>query len=885
MLQTIYKDPGRIARHLMVQLAITFYLVGCSEGGGGGATDSVLAITPINDVPEVTLIVDSTTIDQNDDVLLGWNAYNVDSCTASGGWSGTKNVSGQQTINALTANSTFTITCTGDAESVSDSVNVTVVGAPAAPTVGLSASPTNLPFSGSTTLTWSSANASSCSASGGWTGSQNTSGMKTINALTADTSFSLSCNGPGGSVNDTVSVTVTAPPPALSFSASPTTIVQNGTTTLTWNSSDATGCTASGDWSGPKAVSGSQLVPNLAIDSQFNLVCNGPGGSVNDTVSVTVTAPPPALSFSASPTTIVQNGTTTLTWNSSDATGCTASGDWSGPKAVSGSQLVPNLAIDSQFNLVCNGPGGSVNDTAVVTVNDTGMPALSLPANIVVNIASGNSVAITDPQIVSFLAGATATDDVDGSVLVTNNAPGSFPVGVTIVTFSFTDVAGNTASDTATVTVSDTGLPTVTAPPDLALSVASGSNILATESSIATFLSSATAQDDVDNDGTLTNSVTNNAPGSFSVGVTIVTFSVTDVAGNTGTASAVIAISDAGAPTVTPPPDLALSVASGSSILATDEPLIATFLSSATAQDDIDLSVPVINNAPGSYPVGVTTVTFSATDSSGNTGVATAVVTVNDTGMPALSLAANIVVNIASGNSVAITDPQIVSFLAGATATDDVDGSLTVTNDAPAVLPIGVTTVTFSATDAAGNSVSATAVVTVTVTAPPPALSFSASPTTIDQNGSTTLAWDSSDATGCTASGDWSGSKAVSGSQLVSGLVIDSQFSLVCNGPGGSVNDTVNVSVVLNSTGTALMSWTPPTENQDNTPLTDLAGYRIYYGVSSGNYSDSIVIDNPGLTSYLIENLASATWYFSMTAVNSRDIESVNSAEVSKSIN
>ena len=81
------------------------------------------------------------------------------------------------------------------------------------------------------------------------------------------------------------------------------------------------------------------------------------------------------------------------------------------------------------------------------------------------------------------------------------------------------------------------------------------------------------------------------------------------------------------------------------------------------------------------------------------------------------------------------------------------------------------------------------------------------------------------------------------------------------------------------------MSWTPPTENQDNTPLTDLAGYRIYYGVSSGNYSDSIVINNPRLTSYLIENLASATWYFSMTAVNSSDIESVNSAEVSKSIN
>jgi hypothetical protein len=192
-------------------------------------------------------------------------------------------------------------------------------------------------------------------------------------------------------------------------------------------------------------------------------------------------------------------------------------------------------------------------------------------------------------------------------------------------------------------------------------------------------------------------------------------------------------------------------------------------------------------------------------------------------------------------------------------------------------------TYTLICTGAGGTS---SDTVSVTVAAPPPTLSFSANPATVDQNGSTTLTWNSSDTTGCTASGDWSGNNmAVSGSQLVSGLTIDSQFSLVCNGPSGSVNDTVNVAVVLNSSGTALMSWVPPTENEDNTTLTDLAGYRIYYGVSSGNYSDSIVIDNPGLSSYLIENLANATWYFSMTAVNLSGIESVNSLEVSKTIN
>ena len=167
----------------------------------------------------------------------------------------------------------------------------------------------------------------------------------------------------------------------------------------------------------------------------------------------------------------------------------------------------------------------------------------------------------------------------------------------------------------------------------------------------------------------------------------------------------------------------------------------------------------------------------------------------------------------------------------------------------------------------------------------PPTMSLSANPATVVQGGSTTLTWDSSNTTGCTASGDWSGSLAVSGSQVVSGLTIDSQFNLACDGPGGTVNETVNVAVVLNGTGTALLSWNPPTENEDNSALTDLTGYRIYYGVSSGNYTDSVVVNNPGLTSYLIDNLASTTWYFAMTAVNSSGIESALSAEVSKTIN
>jgi len=55
------------------------------------------------------------------------------------------------------------------------------------------------------------------------------------------------------------------------------------------------------------------------------------------------------------------------------------------------------------------------------------------------------------------------------------------------------------------------------------------------------------------------------------------------------------------------------------------------------------------------------------------------------------------------------------------------------------------------------------------------------------------------------------------------------------DGAGGTVNDTDNVTVVKKNNGTALLSWTAPTENSDGSPLTDLAGYKIHYGSSHGN--------------------------------------------------
>ena len=191
--------------------------------------------------------------------------------------------------------------------------------------------------------------------------------------------------------------------------------------------------------------------------------------------------------------------------------------------------------------------------------------------------------------------------------------------------------------------------------------------------------------------------------------------------------------------------------------------------------------------------------------------------------------------------------------------------------------------------ECSGNGETVRQTVTVNVQLPDPVaptLSFNASQTSIPWNGSVTLSWSSSDADSCVASGDWSGSRSVTGNEVLSSLTADGHYVLECSGPGGNVSRQLDVTVAAQqSNGTARLSWTPPTENTDNTPLDDLSGYKIYYGTAAGSYSTTVDVNNAGVTEYLIENLSSGTWYFVVTAYNSLGIESAPSEEVSKTIN
>jgi len=95
---------------------------------------------------------------------------------------------------------------------------------------------------------------------------------------------------------------------------------------------------------------------------------------------------------------------------------------------------------------------------------------------------------------------------------------------------------------------------------------------------------------------------------------------------------------------------------------------------------------------------------------------------------------------------------------------------------------------------------------------------------------------------------------------------------------------TITVSAVANASGSATLSWTPPTENSDGTNLGNLAGYRVMYGRSAANLDQTVSVDNPSINRYVVENLSSGTWYFAVTAVNTAGVTSQLSNTANKTI-
>jgi hypothetical protein len=148
-------------------------------------------------------------------------------------------------------------------------------------------------------------------------------------------------------------------------------------------------------------------------------------------------------------------------------------------------------------------------------------------------------------------------------------------------------------------------------------------------------------------------------------------------------------------------------------------------------------------------------------------------------------------------------------------------------------------------------------------------ITFSANQTSATGSLVPVLTWSTTPvATSCKASGGWSGTKFASGSETLAKITANASYTLTCSWGNGSAN----------------VSWTIPTTNTDGSTLTDLKGFNVHYGTSQSSLTQTMAVSSATATSATVAALASGTWYFSVRAVNSKQVESPDSNVASKTI-
>ena len=167
------------------------------------------------------------------------------------------------------------------------------------------------------------------------------------------------------------SITTSPPlsPPIVNISLSPSSIFTGNSSTLTWSTSSATTLVSSNF--GASSLVGSISV-NPTSSRSYSLTVSGPGGQVTGSATLTVSSPPPpppnppTITLTASPSSIQDNGSTTLTWSSTNATSVSSSNF--GATTVSGSLTRYGLRSSTTFTITVSGPGGSASASASVNV-------------------------------------------------------------------------------------------------------------------------------------------------------------------------------------------------------------------------------------------------------------------------------------------------------------------------------------------------------------------------------------------------------------------------------------------------------------------------------------------------------------------------------------
>jgi len=349
-----------------------------------------------------------------------------------------------------------------------------------------------------------------------------------------------------------------------------------------------------------------------------------------------------------------------------------------------------------------------------VTVIDTPPPTINCPPNISVTAPSGQGTAfVPDPNGVASNPGnATAT----GSNVTVVGERGddlplsdSYPVGVTMITWTATDDGGRAATCIQRITVTSPDAPTIHCPSDKTFNAPSGScliTVLAEDIGLPS-----TTGLNVTVSSTRSDGLVLTAP--YPAGDTLITWTASNALGNASCNQRIhVTAVDIDPPALSVPPDVTVFTTSCSAVLD-DE------LGVATATDNCSGSVSVIRTGvPPNFvfPTGTTNVTYTAMDAAGNATTRVQHVTVLESPAvrPTIAPPPDVTVNTGPG---ATTCGAVVSnsMLGNASATDNCPGVAITRSGVPGgnLFPVGDTFVTYTATDASGNAASVSQKVTV----------------------------------------------------------------------------------------------------------------------------------------------------------------------------
>ncbi|MHB1162972.1 MAG: beta strand repeat-containing protein [Minisyncoccota bacterium] len=621
-----------------------------------------------------------------------------------------------------------------------------------------------------------------------------------------------------------------------------------------------------GVWSAETPVATAIATSSLADGSHtLNVLGRDQAGNwqtVNTMYSWTVDTTPPALAEVTPVTTPTATTTPTYVFSTTKLGGITYGGGCTSALAPSAT-TTGDVAItfdhlsDGLYNactITVTDSAGNVSNVLPVTqfLIDTTAPSVNAGTDKYVNVATTTTAVVTDAG--SGVATYTWTQETGGTGAGTvtfgtssaeNTTISASSDGTYILRLTVTDNAGNSASDDMTLTW-DMTKPVITPPSNITME--------ATANMTPLMLTPATATDNID----LHPIITSNAPATFPVGTTTVTWTATDAAGNAAHATQQVVITDHTAPTIASHGDETVEATSASGAHVTYTLPVATDVVDGTD------TVTCLPASGTTFALGNTTVTCNATDTAGNAAApVTFTVTVHDTTAPVIAVPSNMTetADQLGGKHVTYAAPI---------ASDAVDGnqSAVCTPASGSLFAVNqTTTVTCTKTDAHGNVATPT---TFTVTVNPDVLAqigISASPSSLTTADTSTITVAGQDQYGNTVttdnstiavlSTDGSGSLADTLLHLVSGVqtttLTSSQAGVVhVNAASGVLTPNV---VAVTFTGAAVPDTTAPViTNVQSTNIgtstvqvtwttNELATSQVEYGTTSG-YGTSNTVDS-----------------------------------------